>query len=114
MTDQVYKEIIKPKNQCSLTGTEQNVTSERIGHFRVVLVRDNWGQYRIVATDVREGGLIASAILFDQFGFVRFKYTLPVYRGHNMTRQLFALACMWAKRKFKHSSNLTEAGSASL
>lgn len=114
MTDQVYKEIIKPLNQCSLTGIEKVIKTERFGNLKVTITKDNFNQHRAVLIDVSQNSLIVCSILFDQFNTVRFKYTIPSERSQGYSKQLFAIACSLAKRKFRHSDNLTVAGAASL
>lgn len=114
MTDKVYKEILKPLNRCNLTGIESVIKSERFNNLKIIITKDNYNQTRAVLIDVSNNSRIVSAILFDQFRIVRFKYTEPDYRGNNYTKQLFAFTELTVKRKFYHSDNLTEAGEKSI
>ncbi|QDP60480.1 MAG: hypothetical protein GOVbin1096_108 [Prokaryotic dsDNA virus sp.] len=113
MCDSVYQAITMPVNQCNLTGVEKVIKSEVLGQYRITLMLDNFKQYRVILTD-RENGLVVSAILFDQFRTVRFKYTLPAYRSQKLTRQLFAYTCSVTRKTFRHSDNLTTAGAMSI
>lgn len=113
MCDSVYKAIIMPINQCHLSGIERVVKSEIIGCFRVTIMLDNFKQYRSIITD-REKQVIVSGILFDQFRTIRFKHTMPEYRGQQLTKQLLAYTESVVKKKFKHSDSLTESGLASI
>lgn len=113
MCDSVYKAILMPVNQCSQMGIEYVLKSERIGYYRVTLTKDTFGQYRVTLKHI-EKDIVVSAILFDQFKTVAFKYTLPEYRNNGFTKQLFAYACITAKKSFRHSEHLTEAGAASI
>lgn len=113
MTNRVYNEILKPMNQCNLTGQEQVVKSERIGVYRITVYKDNWGQHRVVLSDVHNK-LNVSSILYDQYKIKRFQVTVEDYRGHRFTRQLHAYINSNCKGSFKHSENLTEAGLAAI
>ena len=113
MTDTVYKAIIMPVNQCSQMGIEYVLKSERIGDYRVTITKDTFGQYRAILKHIKND-IIVSAILFDQFKTIAFKYTLPEYRGNGFTKQLFVYIQSIVKRKFYHSDNLTESGKASI
>ena len=113
MTNKVYTEILKPMNQCLITGMETIVSSERLGDFRITIYKDHYSQWRVTLKDINKD-MIVSSILFDQFKTVKYKYTLPDYRGNNYTKQLFAFMEYKTKRKFKHSDNLTVAGKASI
>lgn len=113
MTDLVYTAILMPTNQCDLMGIEQPIHHARLGQYSVIITKDNFGQYRIAIKDIQTG-IYVSAILFDQFRTIRYKYTLPEYRGQNLTKQAFAYIQMIVKRQFRHSDNLTEAGQAAI
>lgn len=113
MTDTVYKAIIMPVNQCSQMGVEYILKSERIGEYRVTITKDTFGQYRAILKHI-ESDSIVSAILFDEFKIVAFKYTLPEYRGNGFTKQLFAYIQTIVKGKFRHSDYQTEAEKASV
>lgn len=113
MTDYVYKAILSEVNQCSLMGIEYILKSETFNGMRVIVTKDTFGQYRALLKHI-ESKRIVSAILFDQFKTVHFKYTLPDHRGNNYTKQLFAYTELVVKRKFRHSDNLTEAGEKSI
>ena len=113
MTDNVYKEILKPLNQCNLTGLETAIYSERFNDKRITIYKDNYGQYRITLKDITNNQTL-SGILFDKTKTIRFKYTLPAFCGNGYTKQLFAYIEYKVKRKFYHSQNLTLAGEKSI
>lgn len=113
MCDSVYQAILMPTNQCSLMGVEKVLKSESLGDYRITLTIDNFNQYRVVLKD-KLSDLVVSAILFDQFKTVRFKYTVPSHRSQGFTKQLFAYTCITTKKSFRHSENLTEGGLASI
>lgn len=113
MCDSVYQAIVKPVNQCHLMGIERVIKSERMGEYRITVTQDNFKQYRAIV-QCNETKTVISAILFDQFKTVRFKYTVAEHRGKQLTRQLFAYTCSVTKRKFKHSEHLTESGKAAI
>lgn len=113
MCDSVYHAVVAEFNQCSLMGIEQVVKTERVGEYKVTVTKDNFGQYRATLKHMNSR-IIVSGILFDKFKTVRFKYTVPTSRGNKYTRQLFAYTELVVKRKFRHSSDLTEAGRAAI
>ena len=113
MCDSVYLEVIKPVNRCNIVGIEKIIKSEIVGKDRVIVTEDNFKQYRVILQN-RESKLVKSGIVFDKFRTVRFKYTLPEYRGYNFTKQLFAYIQIATGKRFYHSDNLTEAGKAAI
>lgn len=113
MTEQVYLEVIKPMNQCSLTGLEFMFESRAMGEYRITVYQDHYAQWRVTCKHLKSETIV-SGILFDQSKTVRFKYTRPEFRGKRLTRELFAFIQFVTKRRFYHSDNLTEAGNASL
>ena len=112
MSNSVYAEILKPINTCGLTGIEKVIKSERLGHYRITLLRDNFKQYRVTCQDV-ESKQIVSSILFCNSRIIRFKFTVPAHRNKQLTRQLFGYAQVITRKSFYHSDNLTLAGKAS-
>lgn len=113
MTDYVYKEILKPFNQCNLMGLETIVKREVIKPYVITVSKDNFKQYRITLKDI-ETKQIVSSVLYDQFRIAKFKYTLPEYRGNQFTRQLHSYIQRIVNRKFFVSDNLTVAGLAAI
>ena len=109
MTDSIYLETIKPINQCSIVGHETMLLSQRNGDERITVLRDNFGQYRALLKDCKNNA-IKSAIVFDQFRTVRFKYTRPEYRGNSSTAFLMTMARALTGIDFRHSDYLTTAG----
>ena len=109
MTDSIYLEIVKPINQCSIVGHEKLLISQRTGNERITVLRDNFGQYRALLKDCKNNA-IKSAIVFDQFRTVRFKYTRPEYRGNNSTAFLMSMLPFLTGLTFRHSDYLTSAG----
>ena len=109
MTDSIYLEIVKPINQCSIVGHEKLLISQRTGNERITVLRDNFGQYRALLKDCKNNA-IKSAIVFDQFRTVRFKYTRSEYRGDNSTAFLMSMLPFLTGLTFRHSDYLTSAG----
>jgi len=113
MTDSLYLETIKPINQCSIVGHEKLLVSQRNGDERITVLRDNFGQYRALLKDCKNNA-IKSAIVFDQFRTVRFKYTRPEYRGNSSTAYLMSMLPFFTGLTFRHSDYLTTAGQAAV
>jgi len=112
MSETIYQQCIKPINQSILTGLEKQIATHKTGDYRVVIYKDNYGQYRSILKYIPNNAIV-SGIVYDTYKTIRFKFTAKYYRGNNLTKSLQAFTQYLTGRTFHHSDHQTEAGKAS-
>jgi len=112
MSDSIYQHCIKPVNQSILMGLEKQIATYKTGDYRVVIYKDNYGQFRSILKYIPDNTIV-SGIVYDSHKTIRFKFTAKHYRGNNLTKSLQAFTQYLTGLTFCHSDYQTEAGKAS-
>lgn len=115
------KEILKPFNQCSMTGYEQKVLDKEIlsivGDSIVIsdeltatieCYQSNVNTYRLVAIDSQNLNIISSVLISDFEAVQRF--TAIEHRRKHLQDNLWLLAQVLFRGKVYHSQDMTKEG----
>lgn len=104
----MLKEIIKPQNQCRLTGLESELECDYPAITHLV---DNYRNVRLLVSD-EDGNLIAGISLENHSGIYEVSglYVEESHRRKGIARQLFGISNILYKNKVRHSDNLTDYG----
>ena len=112
MSETIYQQCIKPVNQSTLMGLERQIATYKTGDYRVVIYKDNYGQFRSILKYI-PNNTIVSGVVYDSHKTIRFKFTAKRYRGNHFTKSLQAFTQYLTGLTFHHSDYQTAAGKAS-